>query len=106
MKDHPEIAYAKDKTNAKNASISSIAAWYDSKPEIKEAINAAGMSSQGYTTFLFSLIQAGMGASLAQSQGLDKLPEGIPRKNVEYYIVHEDELRELGQQLQQLAPKE
>ncbi|MDQ3797716.1 MAG: hypothetical protein M3294_09195 [Pseudomonadota bacterium] len=106
LKKHPELVYAKDKVDINKASISTIAAWYDSKPEIKQAINAAGMSSQEYTTFLFSLIQAGMGASLAQSRGLDKLPEGIPRKNVEYYIVHEDKLNALGQQLQQLAPDE
>lgn len=104
LKDHPELAHAKDRIDIHKASISSIAAWYDSKPEIKQAFNSAGMSSQGYTTFLFSLMQAGMGAALAQQHGLDKLPEGTPRKNVEYYIVNEEKLTALGRQLQRLAP--
>jgi hypothetical protein len=103
---NPELAQARDKVQADEASIADIAAWYDSKPEIKEAINAAGMTSLEYTTFLFSMIQAGMGAYVAQRQGLDKLPKGTVRDNVEYYIINQEKLNALGKELQQLAPAE
>lgn len=97
FRDNPELACAQDKVEGDKASIGDIADWYDSKPEIKEAINSAGMSSQEYTTFLFSMIQAGMGAWVAEQQGLDKLPESVPKENVEYYIINKEEADRIGQ---------
>jgi hypothetical protein len=106
FRDNPELAQSQDQVKADEASIADIAAWYDSKPKIKEAINSAGMTSREYTTFLFSMFQAGMGAYLAQQQGLDKLPKGTVRDNVEYYIINQKKLSALGKELQQLAPAE
>lgn len=104
FRDNPELAQSQDRVEADEASIADIAAWYDSKPEVKEAINAAGMTSQEYTTFLFSMFQAGMGAYVAQQKGLDQVPEGTVRENVEYYIINQEKLTALGKELQQLAP--
>lgn len=104
FKDNPELARSQDRVDADKANIADIAAWYDSKPEVKKAINSADMTSQEYTTFLFSMFQAGMGAYLAQQKGLDKVPEGTVRENVEYYIINQKKLTTLGRELQQLAP--
>ncbi len=106
FRDNPELAQSQDKVQADKASIADIAAWYDSKPKIKNAINSAGMTSRQYTTFLFAMFQAGMGAYVAQQRGLDKLPEGTVRDNVEYYIINQEKLNALGKELQQLAPAE
>lgn len=104
FKDNPELAQSQDRVDADKASIADIAAWYDSKPEVKAAINAADMTSQEYTTFLFSMFQAGLGAYVAQQKGLDKVPAGTVRENVEYYIINQEKLTALGEELQQLAP--
>lgn len=106
FKEHPELMRSQDKVDADKASIAEIAAWYDSKPPLKDAINSAGMSSQEYTTFLFSMFQAGMGAWLAEQQGLEKLPKGMPRENVEYYLENKERLTALGEELEKLAPKQ
>src|SRR5438034_10898263 len=60
-------------------SIAAVAALYDRHPALKQAITSAGMPPPEYTTFMMSMIQAGMAAwsIVQQTSKLGKYPAGI-----------------------------
>lgn len=86
-----------------DATIAETAAMYDAEPVVREAIEAADMTSAEYVTFMYSLIQAGMAAWLAEEYGQTELPEGTPRENVDYYIANKEKIEALTEEMQQLS---
>lgn len=81
--------------------IAETAAMYDAQPAVRKAIESANMTSLEYVTFLGSMIQAGMAAWLVEEYGQDKLPEGMPRENVDYYLANKDKFAVLTAELEQ-----
>jgi len=74
-----------------NPSLGEMAAFYDSKPPVKRAINSAGMTSREYVTFMLSMFQAGMMSWAAKQPGA-KLPPDFPKENVAFYDAHQKEI--------------
>ena len=82
-------------------SIAALAALYDGHPALKRAITSAGMTTLEFATFMMSMFQAGMAASLVEQQHgeFDKVPAGIPHENIRFYQRHEAELQRIGEEL-------
>ena len=92
-------------------SIAALAALYDRHPALRQAITGAGLTTREFTTFVMSMFQAGMAASLVEQQHgkLDKVPAGIPHENIRFYQRHQAELQRIGEELRALegkAPRE
>lgn len=75
-------------------SLSAMAAQLDATPGAAAAVEAAGMDSREYVTFMLATFQAGMGA-WALTEGGGELPPGVPPHNVAFYQAHEAEITEL-----------
>lgn len=84
--DHDEGAQSLDGT----------AVRMDGVPEVKSALKAAGMTSREYLVFSWSVFQNGMAAWALEQPG-GKLPPGVKMANVNFYRVHEAELKKLGE---------
>lgn len=87
--------------------LADMAAVYDRHPVLKQAITGAGLTTREFATFVMSMFQAGLAASLVEMrQGkLDSLPAGVPRENVLFYQRHKAELDRIGQELHALEPE-
>jgi hypothetical protein len=79
--------------------IADMAAFYDGQPAARRALAGAGLTSREYVTFMFTLLQAGMGSWLVERQGWDKLPPEIARENVAFYQRHKAQLDSLTAEL-------
>jgi hypothetical protein len=64
----------------------------DAKPEAKQAIRSAGLTTREFVVFTWSLYEAGM-ASWALTQPGGKLPPGVSMDNVDFVRQHEAELK-------------
>jgi hypothetical protein len=87
-----------DGDNPENINITRIAEAFDSEPRIKGAINAAGMSSRDYVTFLFSTMQAMFGSLMVQMGGenaLAEMPAGVLKQNIQFFMEHQEEFEAL-----------
>ena len=101
VKADPRLAGALE--GADDGTIEETAARYDSQPSVRRAMESADMTSAEYLTFMYSMIQAGMAAWLAEEYGSSELPEGTPRQNVDYYIANKDKLAAATAELQELS---
>ncbi len=88
-----------------NPSLSEMAAFYDSKPPVKRAINSAGMTSREYVTFMLSMFQAGMMSWAAKQPGA-KLPADFPKDNVAFYDAHQKEIEAATAEFKKLEAEE
>ena len=88
--------------------IAEVAAAYDRHPAMQRAITSAGMTTREFTTFVLSMLQAGMGAWIVEREHgrRDKVPIGIPIENVLFYQEHQAELERLTEELRALDPRE
>ena len=80
-------------------SIAETAARWDSLPAIRNAIQSAGMTSTEYITFTFAMFQAGMGAWMVEQGGAGRLPAGVARENVDYYLANKARFEALSEEL-------
>ena len=72
-----------------DVNLSEIAEAFDSEPQIKRAINSAGMTSRDYVTFLFSMMQAMFGSVMVQmggEQALNDMPAGVLKDNIRFFV--------------------
>lgn len=76
-------------------SLDELGARLDAIPDVRSAIESAGMTSREYVVFTFSLFQNGMAAWVLSQPG-GTLPEGTSMANVDFYRQHEATLQELG----------
>ena len=76
-------------------SLDELGARLDAIPDVRSAIESAGMTSREYVVFTFSLFQNGMAAWVLSQPG-GALPEGTSMANVDFYRAHETTLQELG----------
>jgi hypothetical protein len=76
-------------------SLDDAAARLDAIPDVRAAIESAGMASREYVLFSFSLFQNGMAAWVLSQPG-GTLPPDTSMANVEFYRAHEASLQELG----------
>ena len=102
-KTHPEIS-KEDKADTKNMTLGQMAAFYDKHPPIKRAINAAGMTSREYVTFMLSMFQAGMMAWAAKQPGA-KIPPEVSRENIAFMDTHKDRLDALQKEFEAMEGK-
>ena len=82
-----------DTDDDENISITAIADAFDSEPEVRDAINSAGMSTRDYVTFLVSTMQAMFGSLMVQIGGDDALanmPAGVLKQNIEFFLENQD----------------
>jgi len=88
--------------------IADMAAAYDRHPALKRAITSAGMTTREFTTFVLSMLQAGMGAWVVEREHgrRDKVPAGIPIENVLFYQDHQAELERITEELRALDRQE
>lgn len=86
-----------------DATIAETAAMYDAEPVVREAIEAADMTSAEYVTFMYSMMQAGMAAWLVEEYGQTDLPAGTPRENVDYYIANKERIAAMTEEMQELS---
>lgn len=84
-----------------NPSLAEMAAFYDSHPAIKKAINSAGMTSREYVTFMLSIMQAGMLSWAAKQPGA-KLPADAPLANIAFYDAHKEKIDAATKELRKL----
>jgi hypothetical protein len=95
-----EIEDQLDLENPENINLANIAAAFNREPRIRDAIGGAGMSTQDYVTFMFSMMQA-MFASIAVQMGgeeaLDDMPSGVLKDNVRFFMAHQEEFAALGE---------
>ncbi len=98
----PALEERMDEKAKDDATIAETAAIYDSEPAVREAVEDADLTSSEYVTFVYSLAQAAMGAWTMQQYGEDKLPPGIPRENVDFYLANSDRIAALSKEMQAL----
>ena len=80
-------------------SIDQQAARMDAVPQVKSAIQSAGMTTREFLVFSWSLFQAGM-ASWALEQPGGKLPPGASMDNVKLYRAHKEAIEKMKPILQ------
>lgn len=74
-----------------------VAAKIDANPAMRQAVQAAGMTSRDYALFSFALLQAGM-AAWALDQPGGKLTPGVSMDNVNFYRRNKATLEKIGQE--------
>jgi hypothetical protein len=76
-------------------SLDAAAARLGAIPDVRVAIESAGMTTREYMVFSFSLFQNGLAAWVLSQPG-GGLPPGTSMANVDFYRSHEATLQELG----------
>ena len=79
--------------DAETFSVTAIADAFDSEPQVRDAINSAGMSTRDYVTFLVSTMQAMFGSLMVQIGGDDALanmPAGVLKENIEFFLENQE----------------
>ena len=77
-----------DMDDPSEVDLGEIAEAFDSEPQIKRAINGAGMTSRDYVTFLFSMMQAMFGSVMVQmggDQALNDMAPGVLKDNIRFF---------------------
>ncbi|MGH7507688.1 MAG: hypothetical protein ACRELX_18695 [Longimicrobiales bacterium] len=107
LTENPEIAAALDQEESADQdvddSLDAMAERYESVPEVRDAIEDAGLSTREFAVIFWAMMQAGM-AQFAVEQGGD--PEEVARElqvnpaNIRFMEEHAAEIAELQQKLQ------
>lgn len=82
-----------DMDDPESIDLNQIATLFDSEPEIKGAINGAGLSSREYVTFMFAMLQAMFGSVMVQMGGEDALadmPAGVMKDNIQFFLANQE----------------
>jgi hypothetical protein len=85
-------------------SIAAVAAFYNSKPPLKKAIESAGLTADSFTLALMAWVQASMAHGMAQSLPADKRAKaladtGVPPANLAFVEANRDYLSKVGAKL-------
>ena len=102
VKKQPSLAKA-DKDDD-DESIAAIAAFYNSKPPLKKAIESAGLTADSFTVFLMAWTQAALAQGLAQAVPADQRAKalaetGVPPANLAFLEANKDYLAKVGAKL-------
>lgn len=90
-------------------SIAGIAAGYDSKPPLKQAIESAGLTSDSFTVFLMSWIRASIIQGLVQTMPADQRAAamskmGVSPANLAFVEANQVALKKMGEKFGALQP--
>jgi hypothetical protein len=97
-------ALAKAGKDDDDESIAAVAAFYNSKPPLKKAIESAGLTADSFTLALMAWVQASMAHGMAQSLPADKRAKaladtGVPPANLAFVEANRDYLSKVGAKL-------
>lgn len=109
VRKQPSLAREDDKDD-KEPTIAEIAAFYNSKPPLKKAIESAGMTADSFTVAAIAWSQAAMASALAQSVPAAKRAKaiadtGVPPANVAFVEANKEAMARMNAKLQALQGK-
>lgn len=70
-----------------------LVAAFDSEPQLRGAVEGAGMSTREYVTFMLAMVQTVMGSVMVQmggEQALQDMPAGVMKDNIQFFLDNED----------------
>lgn len=90
--------------------IAEIAAFYDSRPPMREAITRAGLTSVEFTVFMLAWTQAAIAHSFTQSLPPAQRAQAITDSgasvvNVDFVVAHKARLQALGEKIKSIGPR-
>lgn len=71
-------------------------------PQVRRAIESAGISTRDYVLVLFTYTQVAVASVYAQQGRMDKLPANISKDNVAFAAAHRAEMTRFQQAMQQM----
>jgi hypothetical protein len=93
-----------------NKSLDQMTAAYNAKPQIRNAIGAAGLTSREFAVGEMALLQAGMSYGLMKQYKMtaDSVHKatGVSMANLEFYRANEAEIERLTKQMEAEMPKD
>jgi hypothetical protein len=93
-----------------NKSLDQMTAAYNAKPQIRNAIAAAGLTSREFAVGLMSLLQTGMSYGLMKQYKMsaDSVHKatGVSTANLEFYRANEAEIDRMTKQMEAQMPKD
>jgi hypothetical protein len=85
-------------------SIQEMADRLDKIPQVRRAIESAGISTRDYVLVLFTVTQVAVANVYAQQGKMKELPANISRANVAFATAHATEMARLQQAMEQMSP--
>jgi hypothetical protein len=70
-----------------------LVAAFDSEPQLRRAVEGAGMSTREYVTFMLAMVQTVMGSVMVQmggEQALRDMPAGVMKDNIQFFLDNEE----------------
>ena len=104
-----EVAEQFENLDEDEVDLAQIAAAFDSEPQIKNAINGAGMTSREYLTFMFSMIQTMFTAAMLEMGGenaLAQMENSVLKQNVQFFLEHKEEFEAMGEAMEAMGEDE
>jgi hypothetical protein len=81
----------------------------EGNPQIRGAINSAGLTTRDYVLTQWALIQTGMAYAMTKGSGVSQeevvKKAGVSKANLDFYAKNEAEITRLGKEAETRAPK-
>jgi hypothetical protein len=108
IRKNPSIIKGSD--NRSDTTIAEMAAFYNGKPPLRDAIAKAGMTPDSFSVFFMSWVQAAMAHGFTQSlppaqRARAIADSGAPRANVDFVAENKAYLASVGAKLKAITPK-